>query len=199
MNQGNDTVVGPFTLDLSTTSTIAVGATPVWAVARPDNQRVYVLTPGQRNSGSYRRRSDTILPSQTNLVRGCRSEFPALRSSSESPLRHESDQRQLFMFSPRPGPDLSGDPNDTPTLLATISMTAGQSAVLRAFARQFQSPLCRTVRVFMLPAIRLKPLAPIPNVGATACIIPLLTVFDARSMTVKPAERIPAVALNLAA
>ena len=37
-----------------------------------------------------------------------------------------------------------------------------------------------------------------PNVGGTACIIPLLTVFDARSMTVKPASaslRSPSISL----
>jgi len=72
-------------------------------------------------------------------------------------------------------------------LLATISMTAGTKPPC--------SSACSPVSVTALPdgsrfyvaSYQTETTCSDPNVGATACIIPILTVFDAPSMTIKPA------------
>jgi hypothetical protein len=90
------------------------------------------------------------------------------------------------VFSTTGGVDLGGTANDTPVLLATISMTAGANPPCPNG--------CSPVSVAALPdgsrfyVASYQSMSPCPdvNVGGGACIIPMLTVFDAPSLTVKP-------------
>ena len=46
MNQGDGTVSAISLVDRTLVQTIATGATPVWAAARSDSARIYVLNSG---------------------------------------------------------------------------------------------------------------------------------------------------------
>jgi len=199
VNQGNDTVSDLSPLDLSTTSTINVGATPVWAVARPDNRRVYVLSQGSGTLIPIDVPTDTILPSQTNLSVGAGANFLLYDPHLNRLYVTNPTNGNVYIFSATGGVDLSGAANDTPTLLATISMNAGSNPPC--------SSLCSPVSVTALPdgsrfyvaSYQSETACSDPNVGASSsCVIPLLTVFDARSMRVKPVSaslRSPSISL----
>ena len=199
VNQGNNTVVDLAPVDLSTTATITTGTTPVWAVARPDNQRVYVLTQGDGLLVPIDVATDTILPSQTNLSVGIGANFLLYDPHLNRLYVTNPTNGNVYVFSATGGIDLSGNPNDTPTLLATISMTAG--------AKPPCSSACSPVSVAALPdgsrfyvaSYQSESACSDPNVGSTApCMIPLLTVFDAPSMTIRPATsslRAPSISL----
>jgi len=199
VNQGNDTVMDLSPLDLSTASTITVDATPVWAVARPDNRRVYVLSQGGGTLIPIDVASDTILPSQTNLSVGAGANFLLYDPHLNRLYVTNPTNGNLYIFSATGGVDLSGAANDTPALLATISMNAGSNPPC--------SSVCSPVSVTALPdgsrfyvaSYQSETACSDPNVGATSsCVIPLLTVFDALSMKVKPVSaslRPPSISL----
>jgi YVTN family beta-propeller protein len=198
VNQGNDTVSDLSPVDLSITATIAVGTTPVWAVARPDNQRVYVLSQGSGTLVAIDVATDTILPSQTNLSVGVGANFLLYDPHLNRLYVTNPTNGTLYVFSATGGSDLSGNPNDTPTLLATISMTAGANPPCSGICSPVSVAALRDGSRFYVASFETQTSCSDPNVGGTACIIPLLTVFDARSMTVKPASaslRSPSISL----
>jgi len=188
VNEGTNTVVDLSPTDLSVQATIPVGTTPVWAVARIDNQRVYVLSQGAGTLIPIDTASDTILQSGTNLSVGVGANFLLYDPHLNRLYVTNPSTGQVFVFSATGGVDLSGNPNDTPKLLATISMTAGTPAPC--------SKACSPVSVTALPdgsrfyvaSYESETTCSDKNVGGTSCIIPLLTVFDAPSMTVKQAN-----------
>ena len=187
VNQGNDTVVDLSPTDLSVLATIPVGTTPVWAVARPDNQRVYVLSQGDGTLIPIDANSDTILPSQTNLSVGAGANFILYDPHLNRLYVTNPSTGQVFVFSATGGLDLSGNANDTPTLLATISMTAGTKPACTAACSPVSVTALPDGSRFYVASYQSQASCSDKNVGATACIVPQLTVFDALSMTVKPA------------
>ncbi len=187
VNQGNNTVVDLSPTDLSTLATITVGSTPVWAVARADNQRVYVLTQGDGTLVPIDTVTNTILSSQTNLSVGAGANFILYDSNLNRLYVTNPTTGTVFAFSTTGGVDLSGTPNDTPKLLATISMTAGSNPPC--------SSACSPVSVAALPdgsrfyvaSFLTQSPCTDPNIGTSAsCMVPMLTVFDALSLTVRP-------------
>jgi len=187
VNEGNDTVVDLSPIDLSVIATIPVGTTPVWAAARADNQRVYVLSQGSGTLIPIDTGTDTILQSQTNLSVGAGANFLLYDPHLNRLYVTNPTTGQVFVYSATGGLDLGGNANDTPKLLATISMTGGNNAPC--------SKACSPVSVAALPdgsrfyvaSYRAENICADKNVGATPCIVPMLTVFDAPSMTVKRA------------
>jgi hypothetical protein len=186
VNQGNDTVVDLSPTDLSTLATISVGAMPVWAVARPDNQRVYVLTQGAGTLVPIDTASETVLPSLTNLSVGAGANFLLYDPHLNRLYVTNPVAGTVSVFSATGGTDLSGTPNDTPLLLSTISMTSGSNPPC--------STACSPVSIAALPdgsrfyvaSYASQTACSDPNVGSSApCIVPTLTVFDALSMTPK--------------
>lgn len=190
VNEGNNTVVDLSPTDLSTLATIPVGPTPVWAVARDDNQRVYVLTQGDGMLLPIDTVSNTILPSQTAtyLSVGAGANFILYDPNLNRLYVTNPDPANaaLYIFSTTGGTDTTGTPNDTPLLLAKIPMTAG-SAICPAGCSPVSVAALPDGSRFYLASYQTETACSDPNVGATPCIIPMLTVFDAASMTVKPA------------
>lgn len=188
VNQGNGTVVDISPTDLSTIGTITVGNTPVWAAARSDNQRVYVLTQGDGNLVPIDTASNTVLVSQTNLSVGAGANFLLYDPNLNRIYVTNPTSGTVYVFSATGGVDLTGTANDTPVLLSTIVMSAGQNPP----CPQGCSPVSVTALPdgsrFYVASYASETTCSDPNVGVTVpCIIPMLTVFDALSMTVKPA------------
>lgn len=185
VNQGNDTVVDLSPTDLSTIATIPVGATPIWAVARLDSRRVYVLTQGSGTLIPIDTATDTILPSQTNLSVGAGANFLLYDSNLSRLYVTNPTTGNVFVYSTTGGVDLSGNPNDTPTLLATIAMSGGTNPACPGGCSPVSVTALPDGSRFYVASYRSESACSDANVGGTACIIPMLTVFDAPSITVK--------------
>lgn len=185
VNQGNDTVVDLSPTDLSVIATIPVGTTPVWAVARGDNQRVYILSQGSGTLIPIDTGTDTILQSQTNLSVGVGANFLLYDPNLNRLYVTNPSTGQVFVYSATGGLDLGGTANDTPKLLATISMTGGANAPCSSACSPVSVTALADGSRFYVASYRAESICSDKNVGPTACIVPMLTVFDAPSMTVK--------------
>jgi DNA-binding beta-propeller fold protein YncE len=187
VNEGNDTVVDLSPTDLSTIASIPVGTTPVWVVARLDNQRVYVLSQGSGTLIPIDTATNTILPSQTNLSVGAGANFLLYDSNLNRLYVTNPTTGNVFVFSATGGVDLSGNPNDTPKLLATLSMAGGTNPACPGGCSPVSVTALPDGSRFYVASYRSEPSCSDANVGPTACIVPMLTVFDAPSITVKKA------------
>jgi hypothetical protein len=206
---GNHTVTDLSPVDLSTISSIptgtTAGSTPVWAAARGDSQRAYVLTQGDIATSENGKllaidtATNTILPTEASLSQlGVAPNFLmydsrlnrlyVTSSGIPNPTKANPGDAAVYVFSITGGTDTTGAPNDTPTLLMKIPMTIGSSACPGG---------CQPVSVTALPdgsrfyvaSYASQTNCQDPIVGsANPCMIPMLTVFDALSMTVKPAS-----------
>jgi len=192
VNQGNNTVLDLSPTDLSTMATISVDSTPVWAVARADNQRIYVLTQGDGALVSGKlvpidTATNTILTSQTNLSVGMGANFILYDSNLNRLYVTNPTAGTVSVFSTTGGTDLGGTPNDTPRLLATISMSAGANPPCPAGCSPVSVAALPDGSRFYVASYAAQAACSDPNIGAgSACMVPMLTVFDALSITVKP-------------
>jgi len=203
VNQGNNTVMDISPVDLSTFTTISVPGTPIWAVARSDNQRLYVLTQGAGTLVPIDVATNTILQSQTNLSVGAGANFVLYDKTLNRIYVTNPTTGTVYVYAATGGLDPTGVPNDTPSLLSTIVMTAGSNPPC--------AETCSPVSVTALPdgtrfyvaSYSSEPNCTDPTVGTTTpCIVPMLTVFDALSMTPKtPSATLlaPAPSLSLLA
>ena len=186
LNQGDGTspsnVLNLSPTDLTQLASITVGINPTWVVARLDNQRVYVLTQGDGLLVPIDVATNTVLQSQTNLSVGAGANFLLYDSNLNRLYVTNPTTGNVFVYSATGGVDLSGNPNDTPKLLATISM--GAAACPGGCSPVSVTALPDGSR-FYVASYRSESACSDPNVGATPCIVPMLTVFDAPSMTVK--------------
>lgn len=185
VNQGNNTVVDLSPTDLSTISTITVGNTPVWAVARADNQRVYVLTQGDGTLVPIDTATNTVLPSQTNLSVGSGANFLVYDSHLNRIYITNPVTSMVFVYAATGGVDLSGTANDTPLLLSTIVMTAGSNPPCATACSPVSVTALPDGSRFYVASYATQSTCSDANVGPSTCIVPMLTVFDALSMTAK--------------
>lgn len=177
VNQGNSTVADLSPTDLSTHATMPVGTTPVWAVARNDNQRVYVLSQGDGTLVSIDTASDTVLPN------------PLLVGAGANYLLFDPHLNRLYVTNPTSGTvyvfSATGGPNDTPTLLSAIGMNTGTTPACVAACSPVSVTALSDGSRFYVASYASESTCSDPNVGAVPCIVPMVTVFDALSMTPK--------------
>lgn len=178
VNQGNNTVVEVSPIDLSIRTTLTIGTTPVWAVSRSDSKRLYVLTQGDGNLYSVDTATDTVLP--TTLSVGAGANF----------VLYDSHLNRLYVTNPTTGTvyifSTTGGPSDTPLPLATIVMTAGTNPPCATACSPVSVAALPDGTKFYVASYATETACSDPNVGTTVpCIVPMLTVFDALSMTAK--------------
>lgn len=204
MNQGNNTVSDLSPVDLSTLATIPTTASPLWAVARSDSHRVYVLTQGGTIL-PIDPATNTILPSATNLSVGAGANFmlydPILnRLYVTNPGTSNPADSSVYIFGTTGGTDLSGNPNDTPALLDVIPMNPGSALCPNGCSPSSVAALPNGTR-FYVASYENEAACSDVNVGISVpCIVPMLTVFDAPSMTAKTSTSTllsPATSLSL--
>jgi hypothetical protein len=207
-NLGNHTVTDLSPIDLSIVANISLGSTPgsapIWAAARVDNQRVYALTQGDIATQENGRlvpidtASNTVLSAQASLAQlGVAPNFllydPHLarlyvtNPGIANPTPGNPGDAAVYVFSTSGGTDSTGAANDTPTLLMKIPMTIGSVACPGGCQPVSVAALPDGSRFYVASYVN-QTNCPDPVVGAAnPCMIPMLTVFDALSMTVKPA------------
>jgi len=192
VNQGNGPGSGSVTdlspVDLSTIATISVTNTPVWVVSRVDGNRIYVLTQGDGMLVPIDTATNAVLPSQTNLSVGAGANFILYDSHLNRLYVTNPSTGVVYVFSTTGGLDpSSGQPNDTPTLLSTISMSAGTNPPCPNGCSPVSVAALPDGSRFYVASYETANPCPDPNVETSApCLIPKLTVFDALRMTVKP-------------
>jgi DNA-binding beta-propeller fold protein YncE len=219
LNQGNPSAVPPVppsVSDLSPadltplTTPIALpsGSTnPVWAVARVDARRVYVLTEG--DGTLYTIRTDTNQIISALPVGGAGANY----------VLYDSNLNRLYVTNPLAGSiyvfAATGGPNDTPIPLPAGTSTGGQIAipapsvctagVCGAVAPVSIAALPDGSRFYVAsyvttPAGTCPDTNVTPGTATVGCVIPQVTVYDASSFAVKPvssANSLLAPALSL--
>ena len=177
VNQGNGTVVDLSPTDLSTHATIPVGTTPVWAVARNDNQRVYVLTQGDGTLVSIDVASDTVVGS---VSVGAGANYLIVDPHLNRLYVTNPATSTVYVFA------ATGGANDTPVPLSTIVMTGGANPPCATACSPVSVTALADGSRFYVASYATETACSDVNVGNTSpCMIPMLTVFDALSMTPK--------------
>jgi len=201
LNQTDNTVMDISPLDLTMLAPpIPVGSTPVWAVARVDNRRLYVVTQGSGQLVPIDIASNTVLASETNLSVGAGANFVLYDPTLNRLYVTNPVTGTVYVFSATGGLDpATGAANDTPTLLATINMSAGTNAPCPSGCSPSGVAALPDGSRFYVASYQYAASCPDPVVGlSSACVIPRLTVFDAPSITVKPfASSLVAPSLSL--
>jgi hypothetical protein len=194
LNQNNTIVdLSPTSLESDLTSaplatiTLPSGSTnPVWAVSRVDSQFVYVITEGDGSLQTISPLTNTIVSTQP--VGGPGANF----------VLYDPNLNRLYVTNPTAGnvyvfdagtAGTAGTGPTPPTLLTTISMSSGTNPPCPTGCSPVSVAALADGSRFYVASFSTASSCPDPNVGAgTACVIPMLTVFDAASMAVKPSN-----------
>jgi YVTN family beta-propeller protein len=177
-NQGDNTVSSLNAVDLTANVVTGfTGVTPIWVVARDDNQKVYVLTQGDGQLVTIDTATDTVT-SSLSVGTGANFMFydPNLnRIYVTNP--GTSSAATLYVFS------ASGGANDTPLQLAAIPFTAGSTACPSGCSPVSVTALLDGSR-FYVAGYAMPASCPDPHISGT-CVVPQLTVFNANSFAVQ--------------
>ena len=182
LNQATNMVMDLSPVDLSTLATIAVGNTPAWAAVRPDNRRVYVVTQGDGQLYTIDTTTDTV-PNAPQSVGGAGANF----------VLYDTELNRLYVTNPAAGAvyvfDATTDP-PTPIGSATGAISIAQppgctSATCSAAVPESVAALHDGSRFYVASYATATGACPDPNLAATGCVIPQITVFDALTFAVK--------------
>ncbi len=173
VNQGDSTVSDLSPTDLSPLATLSVGTTPVWAITRPDSQRVYVVTQGDGRLYTINTGTNTVDGGQPI---GAGANFALYDKSRNRIYVTNPTAATLTVF------DGTSDP---PAQLTSISFGAGSAACPAGCTPVSVAPLPDGSR-FYVASYQTQAACQDTTLGPTlACMVPMLTVFDAASFNVK--------------
>ena len=182
-NQGGNSVSSLNTADLSPNSVTGfTGSTPVWVVARGDNQKVYVLTQGDGQLVTIDVATDAVTSS---LPVGAGANF----------IFFDSNRNRLYVTNPVTGVlnifSDTGGPNDTPTSLTPQGITIpGLSATTTFSCQGCSAPVPVSVTAladgsrFYVASYQTATSCPDPLVSGS-CVVPSVSVYDANSLALK--------------
>jgi YVTN family beta-propeller protein len=182
INQGDNTITDLYPVDLSTIATFPVANSPVWEVIREDSQRLYVLTQGSSTVPSLLHTFQTsnnaeILPAQPVGVAGAN--FVLYDKTLNRLYVTNPTAMSVYVF------DASVDP---PSPLPAISMTAGATPPCPGPCSPVSVTALPDGTRFYVASYEDATSCPDPNLGPSSeCIVPLVTVFDASTLSVIPA------------
>lgn len=180
-NEGDNTVSSVNAADLSlNTLTGFTGVTPVWVVARGDNQKVYVVTQGDGTLVTIDTATDTVTSS---IAMGG-------GASGANFIYFDAVLNRLYVVNPVTSMIYvfadTGGANDTPlpTPLAIIPFTSGSAACPNG---------CTPVSVTSLPdgsrfyvaTYQATAACPSGSGVSGSCVIPAITVFNASTFTLQ--------------
>ncbi len=182
-NQGDNTIsslnVQTLTPNIVTIPAGITLTTPVWVVARGDSQKVYVLTQGSTLEGqlvTVDTATDTVTSS---LPVGAGANFIFFDPYLNRLYVTNPVTSTVYVFSD------TGGANDTPIQLAAISFASGSAPCPTGCSPTSVTALPDGSR-FYVASYQTAASCPDPFVGsASACVIPLLTVFDATAFTLR--------------
>lgn len=195
VNQGNGTsattVLNVSTIDLSTTATIPIGVNPAWIAARPDGQRVYVVTQG--DGQLYTIRVDNTVAAPQSVGVGA------------NYILYDKGLNRLYVTSPAGTSNANGlvyvfsATGDVPTPLVTPSGNPPGAVIIPPVPACAAATTCGPVipvsiaalpdgSRFYVASYQIQSPCSDANVGTGSCLIPMVTVFDAGSLTIRAAS-----------
>jgi DNA-binding beta-propeller fold protein YncE len=191
-NQGDGispaTVMNLSPVDLSTIATIPIGVNPSWIATRPDGQFVYVVTQGDGQLSTISTVFNTVTSAQSVGV-------------GANYILYDKSMNRLYVTSPASGlVYIFSATGNTPTPLPTPSGNPPGALVIPAVPPCAAAPATcgpvTPVSVAALPdgsrfyvaSYQTQTPCSDPYAGSGPCIIPMLTVFDARSLTIRAAS-----------
>jgi hypothetical protein len=191
VTQGDGTnptnVLNLSTIDLSTTATIAIGPNPAWIASRPDGQQFYVVTAG--DGQLYTIQADNSVTSQSV---GIGANF----------VLYDKGLNRLYVTSPAASAGANGlvyvfsatgsSPTQPPTQLAAVSVPmvpkcAAAPATCGPVIPVSVAALPDGSRFYVASYQTQSPCSD-PNAGTGSCIIPMVTIFDAGTFTIRAAS-----------
>ncbi len=185
-NQGNNTVSSLNTVDLSQNTVNGfTGVTPVWVVARGDNQKVYVLTQGDGQLVTIDVATDTVT---STLPVGAGANFIFYDPNLNRLYVTNPTTDAVYVFADTGGLS-NGVVSDIPSQLAQLRIPGLTASTMPACLDCGPViPVSLTALQdgsrFYVASYQTAPSCPDLNVTG-ACVIPFLTVFDANSLTQK--------------
>lgn len=185
-NQGGNSIGSFNTVDMSPNPVTGfTGTIPVWLVARSDGRRVYALTQGDGHLVPIDTATDTVLGSHSNLSVGSGANFILYDPNLNRLYVTNPVTSTVYVFSATGGVDpTTGLANDTPTLLATISLSAGKTPPCPSGCSPVSVAALPDGSRFYVASYEVAASCPDPFV-AGLCVIPRLTVIDARNFSLK--------------
>src|SRR5579864_610669 len=179
LNQGTDTIANLSPTDLSTQVTISLpsGSSPTWAATRVDGQRVYIVTQGDGKLYT--------LNTATNAVDG----GVSVGGPGVNYVVFDKSRNRLYVTNPVAQAVYVFDATtDPPSLLKTISTAAGPNSPCPGGCTPVSvAPLPDGSRFYIASYQLPTNSCPDPTLGSTVqCIIPMLTIYDAASLTLRP-------------
>jgi DNA-binding beta-propeller fold protein YncE len=171
------------TTDLSTTATIPIGANPSWIASRPDGQQIYVVTAG--DGQLYTIKADNSVASQpVGLGANFVSYDKGLnRLYVTSPASSSSTNGLVYVFSAI---------GNSPTQLAAVNVPPVPPCLPANSGCGAVTPVSVAALPdgsrFYVASYQTQSPCSDPNAGTGSCIIPMVTVFDARSLTIRSAS-----------
>ena len=173
VNQGDSTVTDLSPIDLSPLATLAVGTTPVWAITRPDSQRVYVVTQGDGKLYTINTGTNTV---DGGVPVGAGANFAL----------YDKSRNRIYVTNPAAATlTIFDGTSDPPAQLTSISFGAGSAACPTGCTPVSVTALPDASR-FYVASYQIQNSCLDSTLGPTLqCIVPMLTVFDAASFSVK--------------
>lgn len=183
LNQGSSSVppgvvdLSPVDLSVLANIPLPAGSTnPAWAAARVDSQRVYVVTQGDGKLYTI----NTV----TNAIDGGQS----LGGPGANFVLYDQSHNRLYATNPTAESVFVFDATtDSPTLMAAISLTSGANAPCPSGCSPVSVTALPDGSRFYVASYQTPSACPDPTIGSSSpCLVPMLTVYDALSLTVKP-------------
>jgi DNA-binding beta-propeller fold protein YncE len=193
VNQGDGT--GPTTVmnlspvDLSTIATIPIGVNPSWIATRPDGQFVYVVTQGDGLLYTINTAMNTVMSAPQSVGIGA------------NHIVYDKSMNRLYVTSPVSGlVYVFSATGNAPTPLATPSGNPPGALMIPPVKPCAAAPAnCGPVTPVSVAALpdgsrfyvaSYQTQSPCSDVyaGPGSCIIPMVTVFDAKSLTIRTAS-----------
>jgi DNA-binding beta-propeller fold protein YncE len=196
VTQGNGTsatnVLNLSPVDLSTIATIPIGVNPAWITTNLNGQRVYVVTQGDGKLYSIATASNTVV---STVSVGAGANY----------VLYDKNLNRLYVTNPTAGVVYAFDATTDPPSLMGGGPISISPATPCAGAGSGCGPVT-PVSVAALPdgsrfyvaSYQIQSPCSDPNVTSGSCLIPVLTIFDAKTLTVKNASSsvfAPALAL----
>lgn len=178
-NEGDNSVSSVNAADLSLNNlTGFTGVTPVWVVARGDNQKVYVVTQGDGTLVTIDTATDTVSSSISMGGGASGANFIYLDPILNRLYVVNPVTSMIYVFAD------TGGANDTPLLLTTIPFTSGSAACPNE---------CTPVSVTSLPdgsrfyvaTYQSTTACPAGSGVSGSCVIPAVTVFNASTFSLQ--------------
>ncbi len=203
LNQGSSTVA-PNVTDLSPVDLtpycpssappcpISVGANPVWITARPDGERVYVVSEGTGELYTINTLTNTLVSGSPQLLGGPGANFVLYDPSMSRLYATNPSTGTVFVFDattdpPTPIRSPLGLTIPAPPIPANTPPCTTGKCSYSSVAPVGVAALIDGSRFYVASYVTAAPGSPCPdpNVTAAGCVIPQVTVFDTGTLAVK--------------